>query len=34
MIQFLVMQIRIGKITLEQIPARYSEAVKAALEVG
>lgn len=34
MIQFLVMQIRLGKITLEQVPARYLEQVKSALGMG
>ena len=31
MIEFLVMQIRLGKITIEQVPARYYEAVKSIL---
>lgn len=34
MIEFLVMQIRLGKITIEQVPARYYEAVKSTLEAG
>lgn len=28
MIKFLVMQIRLGKITIEQIPEKYREAVR------
>lgn len=28
MIEFLVIQIKLGKITLEQIPEKYREAVK------
>lgn len=32
MIKFLVMQIRLGKITLEQVPEKYREAVQAELE--
>jgi hypothetical protein len=32
MVKFLVMQIRLGKITLEQIPERYKEEVKKALQ--
>lgn len=32
MVQFLALQVRLGRITIEQVPARYREAVKA--EVG
>lgn len=28
MIEFLVIQIKLGKITLEQVPEKYREAVK------
>lgn len=31
MVKFLVMQIRLGKITLEQVPEKYKDAVKLAL---
>ena len=31
MINFLVIQIRLGKITLEQVPEKYRESVKKAL---
>ena len=31
MIKFLVRQIRMGKITLEQVPEKYKESVKAEL---
>ena len=31
MIKFLVMQIRLGKVTLEQIPEKYMENVKKVL---
>lgn len=31
MIKFLVMQIRLGKVTLEQIPEKYREDVEKAL---
>lgn len=33
MINFLVLQIKLGKITLEEVPAKYLEEVKAALNV-
>lgn len=32
MIQFLVMQIRLGKITLDQLPTKYKDAVKKELD--
>lgn len=32
MVKFLVLQIRLGKITLEQVPEKYRAAVLAALE--
>lgn len=32
MVKFLVLQIRLGKITLEQVPEKYRDAVLAALE--
>jgi hypothetical protein len=32
MIQFLALQVRMGKITIEQVPATYREAVEALLE--
>ena len=32
MIKFLVLQIKLGKITIEQVPEKYREAVKAELE--
>lgn len=32
MIKFLVLQIKLGKITIDQVPEIYREAVKAALE--
>ncbi len=32
MVKFLVMQIRLGKITLEQVPEKYREEVKKALQ--
>ena len=31
MVKFFVLQIRMGKITIEQVPEKYREAVKAAL---
>ena len=31
MVNFLVIQVRLGKITTEQVPSRYREAVLAAL---
>lgn len=31
MVQFLVLQVRMGRITLSQVPAKYREAVRAAL---
>lgn len=33
MIQFLVIQIKLGRITIDQVPEKYREAVIAALEV-
>jgi hypothetical protein len=33
MIDFLALQVRMGKITLEQVPERYRAAVQALLEV-
>lgn len=32
MVKFLVMQIRMGKITISQVPEKYREAVKAELK--
>ena len=32
MVKFLVMQLRLGKITLEQIPERYRDDVEKALQ--
>lgn len=32
MVKFFVIQIRIGRITIDQVPEKYREAVKAALE--
>ena len=34
MIEFLALQVRMGKITLEQVPERYRAAVSALLEGG
>ena len=34
MIRFLVMHIKLGKITLEDVPAKYRAAVEAALTGG
>ena len=34
MVKFYVMQIRMGKMTIEQVPARYCEAVQKALDEG
>lgn len=34
MVNFYVRRIREGKMTLEEVPARWYEAVKAALEEG
>lgn len=34
MIDFLVVQIKLGKITLEQIPGKYRESVRQKLEGG
>lgn len=34
MIKFLVLQVKMGKITLEQIPERYREEVKTAIKDG
>lgn len=31
MVKFFVLQVRMGKITIEQVPEKYREAVKAAL---
>lgn len=31
MVQFLTLQVRLGRITLPQVPAKYREAVRAAL---
>lgn len=33
MIQFLVIQIKLGRITIDQVPEKYREAVIAAMEV-
>lgn len=32
MIEFLAMQVRLGKITIEQVPERFREQVRLALE--
>lgn len=32
MVQFLVVQIKLNTITIEQVPEKYREAVKAALQ--
>lgn len=32
MIKFLVMQVRMGKISIDQVPEKYREAVKSELE--
>ena len=32
MVQFLAMQVRLGRITIEQVPERWREAVRAALD--
>ena len=34
MVRFYVDRIKAGKITIEQVPARWREAVRAALEEG
>lgn len=34
MIDFLVLQIRMGKITIDDIPEKWKEAVKAKLQKG
>lgn len=34
MIDFLVIQVRLGKITVEQVPSRYRDAVLVALTVA
>ena len=34
MVKYYVMQIRMGKMTIEQVPARYREAVQKALDEG
>lgn len=31
MVQFLTLQVRMGRITLSRVPAKYREAVRAAL---
>lgn len=31
MVQFLTLQVRLGRITLSQVPTKYREAVRAAL---
>lgn len=31
MVQFLTLQVRMGRITLSQVPAKYREAVRATL---
>lgn len=33
MIQFLVIQVKLGRITIDQVPEKYREAVMTALEV-
>lgn len=32
MVKFLVLQIRLGRITIEQVPEKHREAVQAALD--
>lgn len=32
MVKFLVIQVKLGKITIEQVPERYREAVRKELE--
>lgn len=34
MIRFFVVQIKMGKLTLEQVPAKWRKAVETALEKG
>ena len=34
MIEFLIIQIKLGKITLEQVPEKYREAVEGSLNKG
>lgn len=34
MIKFLTLQVRMGRISIDQVPEQYQEAVKAALEEG
>lgn len=34
MIKFLVLQIRLGRITIDQVPEQYREAVQRELEVN
>ena len=34
MVKFLVMQIKMGKITIEQVPEKYKETVREELEKG
>lgn len=33
MIQFLVIQVKLGRITIDKVPEKYREAVRAAMEV-
>lgn len=33
MIQFLMIQVKLGRITIDQVPEKYREAVRAAIEV-
>ena len=33
MIQFLVIQVKLGRITIDQVPEKYRDAVRAAMEV-
>jgi hypothetical protein len=33
MIQFLVIQVKLGRITLDQVPEKYRDAVRASMEV-
>jgi hypothetical protein len=33
MVKFLVLQVRLGRIALEQVPEKYREAVAATLEI-
>lgn len=34
MVQFLAMQVRLGRITIEQVPERWRDAVRTAVEGG